>query len=46
MQPNMLEVLHTEDFRKDNIISTVKVVSSQAPYQHSGLERLLGALHP
>jgi Trk K+ transport system NAD-binding subunit len=41
-----LEVLHMEDFRQGNIISMVEVVSGQAPYEHSGLERLFGTPHP
>lgn len=41
-----LEVLHMEDFRQGNIISMVEVVSGQAPYEHSGLERLFGLPHP
>ncbi|MFC3213027.1 hypothetical protein [Novosphingobium panipatense] len=41
-----VEVLHMEDFRQGNIISMVEVVTAQAPYEHSGLERLFEPPHP
>jgi hypothetical protein len=41
-----LEALHIEDFRQGNAISMVEVVCGQAPYEHSGLQRLFGPPHP